>query len=93
MIKHVTIVGTGLIGASIGLALREAGFSGEIDGWDASFESLDAAYRAGAITSPLPNRPQTEETKPEAGVVVLAGPVLSILDWMESSLPFAGRTL
>jgi prephenate dehydrogenase len=90
LIENVLIVGTGLIGASIGLALREAGFAGEIDGWDASFESLDAAYRAGAITSPLPNRPQTEETKPEPGVIVLAGPVLSILDWMEKLAPICG---
>jgi prephenate dehydrogenase len=30
--RQVTIVGTGLIGASFGLALREAGFEGAIVG-------------------------------------------------------------
>jgi len=34
MIKRITIIGTGLIGSSIGLALRAAGFEGEINGLD-----------------------------------------------------------
>ncbi len=32
MIERITILGTGLIGASIGLGLRAAGFAGEITG-------------------------------------------------------------
>ncbi len=32
MMRRVFIVGTGLIGASLGLALRAAGFDGEIIG-------------------------------------------------------------
>ena len=36
MMERVFIVGTGLIGASTGLALRAAGFAGRIDGWDTS---------------------------------------------------------
>ena len=32
--QRITIVGTGLIGASTGLALRAAQFPGEIVGWD-----------------------------------------------------------
>ena len=35
-IQRITIVGTGLIGASTGLALRAAQFPGEIIGWDRS---------------------------------------------------------
>ena len=30
--KHIAIIGTGLIGASFGLALRKAGFDGTITG-------------------------------------------------------------
>jgi prephenate dehydrogenase len=33
-IQQITIVGTGLIGGSLGLALRQAGFSGTIVGCD-----------------------------------------------------------
>lgn len=79
MIERVTIVGTGLIGASVGLALRAAGFSGEIAGWDASKAALEEAVRVGAVSRALERAPEGVE----AGVVVLAGPVLSILDWME----------
>jgi prephenate dehydrogenase len=90
MIERITIIGTGLIGASVGLALRDAGFLGEIAGWDHSSSSLDEAYRQGAITVRLSKDPDSQETKPEPGVIVLAGPVLSILDWMERLAPHCG---
>ena len=32
-IERVAILGTGLIGASVGLALRSHGFTGSITGW------------------------------------------------------------
>ena len=40
---RVFIIGTGLIGASTGLALRSAGFAGRIDGWDTSSLEMGAA--------------------------------------------------
>jgi prephenate dehydrogenase len=46
--KTVAIVGTGLIGASFGLALRKAGFNGEILGVSSERAIADAAT-AGAI--------------------------------------------
>ena len=45
-IQRITIVGTGLIGASVGLALRAAQFPGEIIGWDR--HPSQCAARAGA---------------------------------------------
>ena len=42
-IQRITIVGTGLIGASTGLALRAAQFPGEIVGWDRSPSHLQIA--------------------------------------------------
>ncbi|GAC1358943.1 MAG: hypothetical protein NVSMB3_06190 [Acidobacteriaceae bacterium] len=83
MIENVTIIGTGLIGASVGLALRGAGFAGRIEGWDESPSALAAAVERGALTAALPVRPDGAEWKPRTGVIVLAGPVHSILDWME----------
>ncbi len=54
---RVLVVGTGLIGASIGLALKSAeGFSGEVIGWDASAEELETALRMGAIDRALESR-------------------------------------
>jgi prephenate dehydrogenase len=81
MIESVTIIGTGLIGTSVALALRAAGYVGEIRGWDVSYPALDAAYRMGAML-PMGNSP-SQDNVPATGVIVLAGPVLSILDWME----------
>jgi len=43
MMERVLIIGTGLIGASTGLALRAAGFAGRIDGWDMSSLEMAAA--------------------------------------------------
>ena len=84
---RVLVVGTGLIGASIGLALKSPeGFSGEVLGWDANPEELATALRMGAIDGALESREAV--LQPDvADVVVLATPVLPILDWMEQLAP------
>lgn len=83
----VLIIGTGLIGASIGLALKSVdNFSGEVLGWDASASELETALRMGAIDRALDTREAVQQ--PDlADVVVLATPVLPILDWMERLAP------
>ena len=48
-IQRIAILGTGLIGASAGMALRAHGFSGTIAGWDPRPEEAAAAQRVGAI--------------------------------------------
>ena len=83
--KTVLIVGTGLIGASVGLALKANGFEGEVAGWDASAEELQAAVGCKAIDRALERREEVLET--DAEVVVLATPVLPILDWMQQLAP------
>jgi prephenate dehydrogenase len=84
-INRVTIVGTGLIGASVGLALKANGFEGEVAGWDASAAELETALERGAIDRALVSREAVLET--DADVVVLATPVLPILDWMQRLAP------
>jgi prephenate dehydrogenase len=79
MIERILIVGTGLLGASTGLALRAHGFAGEVIGWDRSAAALETAMRMGALTSAA--REPLDEAK-EADLILLAGPVLAILDWM-----------
>jgi prephenate dehydrogenase len=79
-IRRLTILGTGLIGASVGLALRAQDFSGEVLGWDRDPHQLQTALERGAIAraaaDPL-------EAASQSDVILLSGPVLSILDWLE----------
>jgi len=83
VIERVLIIGTGLIGASVGLALRAAGFTGRIDGWDQSSLELKTALAVGALDGAAGNAWGALELARQADVVVLAVPVLAIKDWME----------
>jgi prephenate dehydrogenase len=87
MMERVFIIGTGLIGASTGLALRAAGFAGRIDGWDASSLEMAAAVQMGAIDGRASNRDDALELTRLADVIVLAVPVLAIKDWMQQLAP------
>ncbi len=79
MIERISIVGTGLLGASTGLALRAHGFAGEIVGWDRDAAALETALRMGALTS-VAQEPLSAAK--EADLILLAGPVLAIVDWI-----------
>jgi prephenate dehydrogenase len=85
--ERVFIIGTGLIGASTGLALRAAGFAGRIDGWDSSLLEMAAALQMGAIDGKASNRENALELARGANVIVLAVPVLAIKDWMRVLAP------
>jgi prephenate dehydrogenase len=85
--ERVFIIGTGLIGASTGLALRAAGFAGRIDGWDSSLLEMAAALQMGAIDGKASNRENALELARWANVIVLAVPVLAIKDWMGALAP------
>ena len=87
MIERVFIIGTGLIGASTGLALRAAGFAGRIDGWDSSSLEMAAAVQMGAIGGRASSRENALELAGLADVIVLAVPVLAIKDWMQQLTP------
>src|SRR5271154_3774943 len=85
--ERVLIIGTGLIGASTGLALRSAGFLGRIDGWDTSSLELAAALQMGAIDSAAASVEMALEMARWADVIVLAVPVLAVKDWMQRLKP------
>ena len=84
MALRVLIIGTGLIGASLGLALKalEPAFGGTVLGWDANAAELAKALEIGAIDRALGSAEATLE-RGVADVYVLATPVLPILDWMK----------
>ena len=73
--KTVAIVGTGLIGGSFGLALRQAGFAGEIVGVS-SPAALREAIAAGAVDRGAP----LAEAIPAADLIFLSQSVGRILD-------------
>lgn len=79
MIERILIVGTGLLGASTGLALRTHGFAGEVIGWDRDAVALEIAVRLGALTSGTQEPLIAAKT---ADLIVLAGPVFAIVEWM-----------
>ncbi|MGC9158957.1 MAG: prephenate dehydrogenase [Terracidiphilus sp.] len=80
MIESITLLGTGLLGTSVGLALRAAGFSGQITGWNRGAEGGETALKMGAIDSLAAN---PIEAARMSQVVVLAVPIYATLDWME----------
>lgn len=81
-IKRVVLVGTGLIGASLGLALYANGFTGEITGIDSSGQELLEAERLHAVSTVARDADQQKAAIAEADVIVLAVPVLAVLDWI-----------
>lgn len=88
MHTRVLIVGTGLIGASLGLALKALGpaFDGTVLGWDANPAELRKAREIGALDEVLPSR-EAVLAPGLADVYVLGTPVLPILDWMQRLAP------
>jgi prephenate dehydrogenase len=83
-IRRITILGTGLIGASIGLALRERKFAGTIFGWDKDRAELSVALNRGAIDEAVED-PVTAAVGSD--LILLAGPVFSILEWTDQLGP------
>jgi prephenate dehydrogenase len=77
--KQVTIVGTGLIGGSLGLALKKRRLAGRIVGCDRA-PVLERARDRGAIDAGAVN--PTDAVR-GSDLVVLATPVLAILDHIE----------
>jgi len=80
MIERIAILGTGLLGTSVGLALRAAGFRGTLVGWNRSVEGAATALSMGAIDSIATDPLQAAR---ESQVVLLAVPIYATLDYME----------
>jgi prephenate dehydrogenase len=79
MSKRVLIVGTGLIGGSIGLSLRKAGGT-TVVGFDASRDNADAALASGAVHEVAAD---IGEGAADADVIVAATPIGEILSAVE----------
>jgi len=87
MISRISILGTGLLGTSVGLALRAAGFRGAIVGWNRSPAQARLALSMGAIDSVAAD---PIEAARASQVTLLAVPIYATLDFMEKLAPVLG---
>lgn len=80
--KRITIIGLGLIGGSLGLALRDPTF--EIIGYDTSRDSVSRALKMGAIDTGAKTLAASVES---SGLVILATPLLAMPEVMTEIAP------
>jgi prephenate dehydrogenase len=87
MIERIAILGTGLLGTSVGLALRAAGYRGSIVGWNRTPEAAEFALEMGAIDSIAKH---FLEVGRKCDVVLLAVPIHATIDFMEQMAGLLG---
>jgi prephenate dehydrogenase len=85
--ESIAILGTGLLGTSVGLALRAAGFHGEIVGWNRNPAHAETARQMGALDRVAGDAVTAAR---EAQVVLIAVPIYATLDLMEQLSPVLG---
>ncbi len=83
--ERIAIIGVGMVGGSVGLALRESGFHGQITGLDKK-EILDEALAVGAIDRAVGD---LAEAVPSADLVVIATPILETCKLLPTILRIA----
>ena len=83
---RLAVVGTGLIGSSVGLAAKRAGVD-EVTGWDADPGFLAEAAGRGAVDTPVGS---LEEAVGEADLVVVATPVSALAEQVGAVLEGSG---
>ncbi len=89
-LRSVTIVGVGLIGGSIGLALRKRQLAAEVVGVGSRPETLSAALEVGAISRVAADLPTAVA---QASLVVVCTPVGYIVDQVRAIAKVAGAKL
>jgi len=82
--RNILIIGVGLVGGSLSLALRKAGYKGKITGADRSEKVLSRALELGLIDEAAE---LTEATK-EADLIVVAVPVAQTAAVLRTIKPF-----
>lgn len=84
MFERVAILGLGLMGGSLGLALRACTLAGEVAGYDAKPDATARALERGAITTGCDD---IAEAVARAELVVLAAPILALRGLTEAAAP------
>ena len=83
--KKIVICGVGLIGGSVALALRKAGYSGRVVGLERNSDVLVRAHKLGILDDAGSS---LEETFKDADLLMLAVPVAQTAKVLESFLPY-----
>jgi len=86
--RAVAIIGTGLIGTSAGLALRQASKATRVIGYDRRSAAARIARRRGALTSIAPS---LEAAVSNADITVLAVPLTGVISLLPRILKAARR--
>ena len=71
-IRNIIIIGLGLVGGSLALALKSAGFTGTIRGFDRDSENVAAAFAKGAIDIVATSLP---DALSDEGLIIVATPL------------------
>jgi len=87
MISRISILGTGLLGTSVGLALRAADYKGSIVGWNRGAEQGKVALKMDAIDAIAADPIDAARA---SQVTLLAVPIYATLDFMEKLAPVLG---
>ncbi|MDY6826144.1 MAG: prephenate dehydrogenase [Bacillota bacterium] len=82
--RKVALIGTGLIGGSIGMALREKGLAGEITGFDRDEATCRKAVQRKAVDLAVES---PSEAVQDADLVILAVPVISAVEVLREIIP------
>ncbi len=86
--RKITVIGMGLIGGSMALALKRVNYGAWIVGYDLSIDSLESALRAGAIDQIAKS---IQEAVRDSELVVLAVPVGHYGAIMRAMAPHLGK--
>ncbi|MCC7191937.1 MAG: prephenate dehydrogenase/arogenate dehydrogenase family protein [Phycisphaeraceae bacterium] len=79
-IRQVAIIGVGLLGGSIGLGLKQAGFSGTILGLGRRIETLEKARQRGCVDDITAD---INRAVSDSQLIILCSPVATFGDWMD----------
>jgi prephenate dehydrogenase len=82
--EKIAVLGMGLIGGSLGMALQQAGISRQIAGYDSNPDATHRALERRAITLMCIT---VEEAVQQADMVVLATPILAMRELLERMAP------
>ena len=92
---RIAFLGLGLIGGSVAMALRAAGYEGTIAAWTPDGRGPTEALRRGIVQEAAPS---AAAAATGAGMVILAGPPLAIIELLSTRGPWiraldAGATI
>ena len=92
-VEDVVVVGPGLLGGSVGLGLKAAGWTGRITGVARRRETLDAAVEVGAIDEGLDDLAEALGRLGVKSLVVVATPLSGFAAVFRALAPFQRRGL